>query len=104
MGITTLPETPIRFRGYTIRAAGFDQETFSQAITRAIDEGLTIRPGHASRTWYVWNPSSQNEYATGANGTCTCPASVHGSSCKHVALVMLIETIIGDSDRLGGAS
>jgi hypothetical protein len=100
--ITTLPET-IRFGGHTVRAPGFTAETFASAIDRALSDGLTISPGRAPRTWHVRNPVSGHEYATNRHG-CSCPASLHGSPCKHAAIVILVETITGGADRLGGAS
>jgi hypothetical protein len=99
----TRADPPITFHGYAIRAAGFTAETFAAAIQRALADGLTISPGRAPRTWHVRNPVSGHEYASNVHG-CSCPASLHGAPCKHVAIVLLTETITTPVDRLGGAS
>ncbi len=93
----------ITFHGYRLDAPGFAPETFAAAVGRAFSDGLTISPGQAPRTWHVRNPTSGHEYASNVHG-CSCPASLHGAPCKHVALTLLIDAIIGGADRLGGAS
>lgn len=43
--IATRAEPTIQFGGHTIRAPGFDPETFASAIDRAVNDGLTVSPG-----------------------------------------------------------
>ncbi len=42
---TTRVEPTVRFRGHTVRAPGFDPESFASAIDRAVNDGLTVSPG-----------------------------------------------------------
>ncbi len=100
---TTRVETTVRFGGFTICTDGFDDATFAAAIARALHDGLTISPGRAPRTWLVTNPLNRSEYVTNAHG-CSCRAGEHGTPCKHRAIILVIEAILGGSDSLGGAS
>jgi hypothetical protein len=90
---------PITFGGYQIAAPGFDSESFAAAVNRAFGDGLRVEPDRAPRTWRVTNPAHGSEYIANVHG-CSCPASLHGAPCKHVAIVQLIETITTIRERV----
>jgi hypothetical protein len=96
--VPTQGET-VRYAGYQIAAPGFDEATFAAAVERAFSDGLRVEPDRAPRTWRVTNPAHGSEYISNCWG-CSCPASVHGSSCKHVALVALVEAITTIRERV----
>jgi hypothetical protein len=90
------------YEGHTIRAPGFDEESFAIAVGRALAEGLTAQPGKAPRTWLVTNPATNSEYVAHGRYGCSCASGHHRSLCKHRAVVLLVEAITGGVDRPGG--
>jgi hypothetical protein len=101
--VATRAESAVRYAGYQITAPGFDEAAFSAAVQRALADGLTVSPGRAPRTWQVFNSTNLSEYIVSPFG-CSCRAGELNRSCKHRALVQLIEAIIGGADRPGGVA
>jgi hypothetical protein len=81
----------ITFGGATIDAPGFDREGFEKALCRAFVDELVIVQDQTGQD-VVCHAGTNGGYFTSRH-TCSCPAGVHGCSCKHRAFWIFVHDV-----------
>ncbi len=89
--IVKFTDSPITFGGATIDAPGFTQDQFERAMCRAFVDELVIVQDQTGQD-VVCHAGTNGGYFTSRH-TCSCPAGVHGCSCKHRAFWIFVHDV-----------
>ncbi len=88
---------PITFANVTVDAPGFDADTFTRALMRALVDDIEIVTDATGEA--IAQHAGRNGGYPVSRHSCQCPAGVHNRPCKHRALYCLTLDVIEPQRR-----